>query len=260
MRKSVILAWATATALFAGVPAAADSPVSLPPLAPGEVLLETSGVGIARTPATSATLTASISVEAETEAEARRKANDVIQRVTAAARAAGVAPADIRIGEVELARNPYGYSADLNASDMTMNTLESMEAPAESQYASASVTIHLRTAAAAPGLERAIDAIEHASAATPSYELADDSAPRREARAEALRRARIDAETYAASVNMRIARVLRITERAGLDLLPLAVTENGALMREMEGGGRGNRDGQVRTYAVVGVDFALAPR
>jgi len=257
MRKSVILAWATATALFAGVPAAADSPAVLPPLAPGEVLLETSGLGIVRTPATSATLIANISVEAASEAEARRMAAAALERVVAAARAAGAAAADIERGEIEVSRAPGYGGMNIVDTDM-MNAADFMDS-GETHYASAAVTIRLRSPAGAAALERTIDSIEHATSGVPSYELADDSAARRAARAEALRRARIDAETYAASVNMRVARILRITERAGLDLMPLAVTETNA-MRELEGAGRGSRDGQVPTYAVVGVDFALAPR
>lgn len=264
MRKIVVAGWLAASSLVLAVPAAADSPVTLAPLAPGEVLLEVSGVGIARTPATSATITASVSASGETEAEARRNAATALQRISAAARAAGVAAADIEAGTVQVSHDPYAdYSgamyentvSDLNASDSMMNM-----ASASEHRAAASVAIRLRSAAAAGPLQRSLASLENVTAGEPAYQLDDDSAARRTARAEAVRKARVDAETYAATMNMRVARVLRVTERTGLDLLALGLTENSTILREVQGLERQMRDGQIGTYAIVGIDYALAPR
>ncbi|MEA3041376.1 MAG: hypothetical protein QOC65_865, partial [Sphingomonadales bacterium] len=89
MRKLIVAAWLAASSLLIAVPAAADSPFSLPPLAPGEVLLEINAVGISQAPASSATISVVISAEEASEAAARRAAATAVQRVTAAARAAG---------------------------------------------------------------------------------------------------------------------------------------------------------------------------
>jgi len=264
MRKIVVAGWLAASSLVLAVPAAADSPVSLAPLAPGEVLLEVSGVGIARTPATSATLTATVAANGDTEAEARRSAMTALQRINAAARAAGIAAADIDAGAVQVSTDPYAsYSeamyentvSDMNASDAMMNMTA-----VPGHTATASVSIRFRSPAAAAPLQRTLAALENVTAGEPAYQLDDDSAARRTARAEAVRKARVDAETYAATMNMRVARVLRVTERTGLDLLALGLTENSTILREVQGLERQMRDGQIGTYAIVGIDYALAPR
>lgn len=92
----------------------------------------------------------------------------------------------------------------------------------------------------------------------PVYALADAATPRRQARAQAMQKARADAEAYAASLNMRVVRIVRITERMGLDMLALLASEPNMVMRAFGGGGVSGPD--VRTIVMVGVDFALAPR
>lgn len=263
MRKLVVAAWLAASSVIAAVPAAADGPVSLPPLAPGEVLLEVNGIGIARTPASHAVLTVVVRGEGATEAEARSAVQQAIAAVTAAARRAGAAPADIRTAPIEVRSdmdysygNAMGIDVDMNATvDTTMGEVT------EISVATSTVTIRLRNAAAAPDLGNALSGQAGTSVSSTSYELEDDSAARRQARAEAVSRARADAESYAASAGMRVARVLRITERTGLDSLPMMITEQRTARRFSEGPwGQREGDGFVETYAVVGVDYALAPR
>ncbi|HEX8643510.1 MAG TPA: SIMPL domain-containing protein [Allosphingosinicella sp.] len=248
MRKSVVAAWLALSSIVAAVPAAADGPITLPPLAPGEALLEISAIGVATSPATSATLNVAISVEAPTDAEARSMAGAAIARVEAAARAAGVAAADIETRNVDAMTGPLG-----NAMYSEMNsTSEDMA------YGVATVVIRVRNPAAAPGLQRTLGGLPDVGYVEPEYRLDDDSVARRSARADALRRARADADGYAASMNMRVARVLRVTERVGLDFMSIMSPDN-PLVREMEAG-RTTNDGQIRVVAVLGVDYALAPR
>jgi hypothetical protein len=256
MRKFIVAAWLAASSLLVAVPAAADGPVSLPPLAPGEVLLETNAVGITRSPASSARISASVMAEGSSEAEARRAGAAAIQRITAAARAAGVPSSDIEAGDLSVASNDYAMT---NAADIDGNlTMDVSGEPVH--YANGTVVIRLGNAAAGPALHRALDAIENVSSGMPEYVLDDDSAARRTARAEAVRRARADAEAYAAALNMRIARVLRVTERTGLDFIGMALSESNTAMRTFRDYERSMADGQVMTFVVVGVDYALAPQ
>jgi uncharacterized protein YggE len=260
MRKFMNAASPVLCSLFAAVPATADSPASLPPLAPGEVLLEISAYGVARPPATSATFTARSSADAESDEEARRTVADRIARVTTAARGAGVAAGDILAGPVETDRS-YGA---LYANSMDMNVTDGFDSGTPSYSASATVTFVSRTPSAAPGLARSLSAIEGVEPGTAQYRLDDDRAARRTARAEAIRNARTDAESYAAAMGMRIVRVLRVTERTGFDSLPIALTEENVLARGLrEGPGglvhRSDESGEIETYAIVGVDYALAP-
>ena len=58
--------------------------------------------------------------------------------------------------------------------------------------------------------------------------------------------------------------LLRVTERTGFDSLPMALTEDNALARGMRNGpgslvGRNRDSGEIETYAIIGVDYALAP-
>ncbi|HEX9932773.1 MAG TPA: SIMPL domain-containing protein [Allosphingosinicella sp.] len=256
MRKLIVAAWLTATSLLVAVPAAADSPVTLPPLAAGEVLLETNAIGIATSPATSARLTIAVSVEGATEAEARRAAAAAVQRVTAAARAAGVAASDIDASAVEVSSDPYLDDMMMNAAMEANLTTDASEV----HTASATVTIRMRSAAATPALHRTLEAIDNVNAGVPEYSLDDDSAARRTARGEAVRKARADAEAYAAALGMRLGRVLRVTERTGLDFLGMAFSESNTAMRTFRDYERSVAEGQVMTFVVVGVDYALTPR
>src|SRR5215217_8506235 len=255
MRKLIVAASAVFSSLLIAVPAAADGPISLPPLAPGEVLLEVSGAGTVKTPATSATFIVSVATEGESEAAARRSADASIRRVIAAARAAGVAPGDYEASPIENSEYPVG---DMNA--MVMNVFGESEAGSQpSNFASATVTIRMRSAAAAPALAPTLTRIDGVASATPEYVLDDDTAARRGARADAIRRARADADAYAATLNMRVARVLRITERSGFDPMTMLFSSGSEMERRMEGRERAAIDGQIETSAMVGVDFALAP-
>jgi uncharacterized protein len=97
------------------------------------------------------------------------------------------------------------------------------------------------------------------------YTLSDPVAARRAARADAIARARAQADDYAAGLNMRVARLVRISERSGPSFMEMMMggisggdAGMAALQREMVE----NPDSAegVNTIAFLGVDFALAPR
>jgi uncharacterized protein YggE len=259
MRTLVIAVWAVLCSLLAAVPAVADSPATLPPLAPGEVLLEVSALGVSRTPATSAVLTLRINSTASTREEARRNAAAAAARVVTAARAAGVAAADIEqapVTEDSLGMDVYNTALTLDPEGNVVDELP------PSFTATSAVTVVLRNPAGAAPLASRLRAIEGVQLDSIHYRLDDDRAARRTARGDAIRNARADAEAYAAAMGMRIARLLRVTERTGVDSLPMALTEENPLARGMRDGpgslGRqSNEDGQIATYAIVGVDYAL---
>jgi hypothetical protein len=137
--------------------------------------------------------------------------------------------------------------------------MESPDLP-EVHHASSTVVIRMRRAASTQALHRALDAIDNVSVAVPEYTLDDDAAARRSARADAVRRARTDADSYAAAMNMRIGRVLRVTERTGVDMLGMALSESNTAMRTFRDYERSVAEGEVMTMVVIGVDYALAPQ
>jgi uncharacterized protein YggE len=258
MQMRIVLAAALVTAsstMVLAPPAAAQSAASLPQLRAGEVLLEVDGFAFVSTPATSATLSTTVWGRGTTEAEARSKLEAEIRRISDAAQAAGAVAADIAVEPPIRGNSPLDF-------DMA-STLESAAEAAASQVFRSRIVIRLRDASRARALYGVIGSTDATGSSGPSYELADDSGPRREARRLAIAAARADAESLAEAVGMRIVRTLRVTERAGLDFTGMFLTEQHAMERFGPGPGRTARSGGaavVDTIAVVGVDYVLAPR
>jgi len=258
MIAAVLLA---ATSLTCTVPAMAQAPVNVPTLAPGEVLVEVNSVGIVRSPATSATLRGSLSAEGANEAEARRQLDTRIQQLTAAARSGGAAASDIDIDDrsvTEVEDFDELLSASMSMTEESPAEAAAAEPAARRWAGSARFTIRMRDGTRAIALKERINDLEGATSQVPELELGDDTAARRTARSQAVTSARADAETYAAALNMRVVRIARVTERLGVDVAGMFLNESNLVMRTARNLERA--DGQVETYALVGVDFVLAPR
>ena len=282
MRKTM---WGAAAALaLVSTPAAAGTPVSTQPLAAGEVLLEVNALGVTLTPADEATVRVQLSSTGATEAEARREHAALVRRLTQVARSAGAAAADIDVGPVtvedlfdfdslsiEVPDIPSGSGDDSMQlqDDAPPPPIVRVPVPvppgqieseaAERKVARATMVVRLRDPSRAAALFEALGSVQGASALTPpEYRLTDDRAARRAARADAIASARADAEAYASALGMRVVRIVRVSERLGIDLLGLGVSEWPQLqeigMRFMI------RDAEVQTFVAVGVDFALAPQ
>lgn len=241
----------------AGVPGmpggnGAPSAVRTQPLAPGEVLLETGGVGLVTSRADLATIVVLVSRSGGTPAAARRANAAEVRRVAATARRAGV-PADgiaIRQGETQ------------SSNSMTVDPAGSPEESISAYHAVATLTIRLRDIDRVAAVRAALEAMPAANVALPVYALTDRVAARREAQAQALAASRTDAEAYAQIVGMRLARMVRITERTGNDIYGIAIN-HAELFRRLErvfGPGRDQTEPEVVTLVLVGVDYALVPR
>jgi uncharacterized protein YggE len=251
-------------ALSASVPlaAAVQGPVGTPPLQRGEVLAEMSAIGMVTTRADRATLTFTVSASGVDEAAARAGIEGTIRELRGALRGLGVAEADIAMQPLVIgAGDPAGTMADMmDTNAMVADADVNMTAgvPEISAGAETMVTIRdLNRVEAIQGalIQRGIFAVGGAS-----YVLNDDSGPRREARVRALAKARADAETYAAALNMRVVRVVRVTERLGMELFSMAVSESQILPRMFSPAMMRTQGPDIPTLVVVGVDFALAPR
>ena len=274
MRMRLVVMGLTLALAASGPPAAtAQAPVMAPPLAPGEVLLEVNAVGLVTTRADRATMTFTITGSGETEAAARTATQQSIAEIRAMLRGHGVTDADIRIQPIntyqiesmETAMTNAMEAMDAAAADMNTTEASNM-AEAVAPVSGPSVSANAQTEIVVRNIDR-VPAIQSAlmergifSASAVNYALNDDSGPRRQARMQALQKARADAESYAAALNMRVVRVVRVTERLGLELLGMAATEN-QIVSLMFGPNAARAYGsQVPTVAVVGVDYALAPR
>lgn len=238
-------ALALALAAVAAAPASAQSPG--PPLAAGETLLEIQAEGASRAPADLVLVRVPIQSSGPTAAEARAANAVLIERVSSAARTAGVAPADIRV--VPTSRMGFAGNEALEALIRTEG-----EAP---QVAVATIEIRLRNPAIFEEVRRAMEQAGARNVPEADYRLADPTAQRRAAKAEAIRRAREEAAAYAERLGMSVGRVLRVSERAPVNFPDFTSYQD---MLSAMAGGEKVADGVFETRVRVAVDFALVSR
>jgi uncharacterized protein YggE len=91
---------------------------------------------------------------------------------------------------------------------------------------------------------------------SPAYELTDDRAARRAAIADAIQKARADADAYAASLGMRVARVTRVRDQ---DTQASPLGNYGDFFQKFMQQ-RNAPNEKVETDVRISVEFALAPR
>ena len=248
------LVTAFAALLATGVPAAAQ-PVSTAPLAPGEILLEVNATGIARTRASQATISATIRSSAASQDEAEALNRDKAARISAAAHAAGVAAADIVVNSPPTVFVPVPTPPPV-VTPTPRPPAGNREEGRRTAHATVAVTV--RDLARLDALRRALLDAGASNVSATAFTLPDDRDARRAARVDAVAAARVDAEAYAQSLGLRVLRIVRVTERLGLDLLgELAVAGPTGARRPRPAG---SPDGTIETQIVVGVDFALGPR
>ena len=235
---------------LAAAPATAQPPGATQPLAAGEVLLELGAIGTATAPADLATLNIAFGGTGATEAAARADLDARFGRIVAAARRAGAPAAGIT------RREPPPLLIAAVAPPPPPGEREMRAGPYQTYgYASVRITDMARV----ESIRAALAAVEteHGDAA-PVYSLTDSRAARQTARAQALAAVRADAEAYAASLGMRVARIVRVSERTGVGMLPYLLGDP-TIPRRLFSPGE-NHDPNVTILVLVGVDFALAPR
>ena len=237
--------------LLAIAPAAsAQGPVATVALAPGEVLLELNSMGTATGRADSAEVIVQIAVQGADEADLRRKYDRVVARLRAAAR-------DAR-GEIEVQElSSYSDMMIMNAADTNMAGFDVVEAGQSEHSGSSAATIRLRDLSRIEALTRTLEGIEGVYSDV-RYSASDMSAVRRQARDNALASARAEAESYSASMGLRVARIARVTERVEVDFMAMMMGD--PAIQNLAMSGAPGSDPNVPAYVRVGVDFILAPR
>ena len=255
---------------------ARSSPVQVQPLTANEMLLELAASSTEYQAADVATLKVRVSGRGATEAAARAERDAVVQRITNAARAAGVAAADLEVGETgvydfdvfdveeppppeEELPAPASTSAPSSTTPPPPLVRVQIEPPRQQPRAGTTMTITLRNINRLESLRAAVTAAGGEVIGKPDLRLSDDVAARRAARAKAYARGRADADAFAATMNMRVVRIARVTERAGFDFMSLMVGDMAggpARIRTMHD----PRSGLVPTVVFLGMDFVLAPR
>ena len=230
--------------------ASAQGPVATVPLAAGEVLLELNSMGSATGRADSAEVIVQIALQGSDEADLRRKYDRVVARLRAAAR-------DTR-GEIEVQElSSYSDMMMMNAADANMAAFDVVEAGQSEHSGSSAATIRLRDLSRIEALTRTLEGIEGVYSDV-RYSASDMSAVRRQARDSAIASARAEADSYAASMGLRVARIARVTERVEVDFMAMMMGD--PAIQNLAMSGAPGSDPNVPAYVRVGVDFILAPR
>lgn len=218
-------------------------------LAPGEVLLELDATGISEDPADVITLYQPVVSRAATASEARRANTTLEQRLMAAVRAAGVAAGDVTIERPD--ENAFGF-----VGNEAVEMAEAAGMPEQPRLERSVLKIRVPSASRLEAIRSALEAAGAGDVPEPRYSLRDGTAARRAARAQAVAKARADADAYASTLGMRVARVVRVSERVAADAASMEMMQ--MMFRRMSGMGN-VRPGSVETTVRVSVDFALVP-
>lgn len=213
-------------------------------LAPGETLLRVAAEGSVKARPDSMTITAGVVTTGRTALEALSANSTLSGRLVAAARARGLAAADLRTEALSL--EPRFARDAANEED---------RARIAGYTATNKVELRVRAVERAPELISALFEAGANSVDGPRFFAADNELRLGQAREAAIRVARDHAETYARALGMRITRVLRVSDYGGsgdvLNGLP-AVYANRSPATPIE-------PGEIETTGTVWIDFALLP-
>jgi uncharacterized protein YggE len=240
------LTLAAAAALALSPPALAASP-QVAPLAANEVLLEVDGVGISRTRGDVVTIPIQVMTMKPTPAEAERAVRERVGKIVAAALAAEIPEADIRSAEPQ---GRIGFVGD--------ETWPGNGGDSPGVFpATRSLSIRLADPSVLPRLRESVLAAAGLSIPDPVYSLADDTAAREAAKADAIRTGKANAESYARAAGMRLGRLLRISERRET---PYGDPDQIEKLIAFTSGRPTEVPGEVETRITLQLDFALLPR
>jgi uncharacterized protein YggE len=231
-----------AAVLAAPAPALAQA-VQLPTLAPGEVLLEVRATGTHLSRSDTLVLVIPVVSRGATPGGARRKAADAANAIVSAASGAGVSAAAVRILPPPSRVGFVGNEAFEHMAQMTEGQTPN--------FVARTVEVSLTDIAQVERVRGRIEqAVPDARIGDPELRLADPSAAQSAARANAIKLARAQADDYARTLGLRVARILRI-------FVPPDMDEMMAMVRQMQG--RTAPEGHVETSEAVRIEFALGP-
>ena len=242
MRLAGLIGAAAALALSA--PAAAQQvPIEL---RPGEVLIQVETEGIYTVRPDMMTVTAGVITTGATAKEALAANAALANRLIEAVRASDVEARDVRTSELTV--DPRFNRDDRRTeNDVPPRIL--------GYIARNRIELRLRDLGKAPEIINALFEAGANEVRGPMFGLADPDPALREARKAAVREAEKEAQDYADAMGLRVARVLRVSERGGLDLGEgmIIVTGSRIMPTPVE-------PGELDVRMKVWIDYALVPR
>jgi uncharacterized protein YggE len=219
-------------------------------LAPEETLLQVAATGIARSPADKITLTVSVDGRGETTAAAREAAQSKLQRLRDALAEKGIDRAATTVSPISVPR------FSLNSPPVV--TVGGNPGPTRTKptSASANVQIVVSSIAEKDTVLAVLESQDLTSFRSPQIELRDNSKARVIAAADAIAKAKADADVYASSVGLRLGRILKVSNHGDISIDGLdfeALSRNSRMTGDVD-------SGEVETRVRVWIDFAMVAR
>ncbi|MCC2976192.1 SIMPL domain-containing protein [Sphingomonas sp. PL-96] len=244
--RSALLALAFSAAAAGIQPAAAQPQGAAATLQSGETLLEVQSLGETWGVPDRASFTVAVDTPGTTPAAAMEANAGASARLAAAAATAGVQAAALRTSDLSV-RPRYRHDRDGN------DTEEVIGYRATSRFSLHEMPL--------PVAEKAVAALIEAGATEvdgPNFAFADAAPLVRASRADAIRKAQQQAQDYAAALNLRVVRVLRVSERSASGGEGQEIVVTGAVRRSKVLPVLAPGEQSIMTR--VWIDFALAPR
>ncbi|HEU0099956.1 MAG TPA: SIMPL domain-containing protein [Allosphingosinicella sp.] len=238
------LAAALALAGTAAGAAAQQVPIAL---APGEVLLNVEAGGEHRSRPDVMTITAGVVTTASSAREALAANSALANRLIDVVRSKGIEPRDVKTAEL---------SVDPRLEELSDEDEDRGRTPRVLGYvATNKLELRLRDLNKAPDIVDALFAGGANSVQGPEFSLADPAPAERLARRAAVAAARLEADTYAEALGMRISRVLRVSERGRFDSDGGDIIVTGSRIPHTP-----VEPGELTTRITVWIDYAMVPR
>jgi uncharacterized protein YggE len=178
--------------------------------------------------------------------------NTLAERLVEAIRAQRIDPADVRTSELRV----VPQMEELNGEAAERVERENRSPRILGYVASNQLEVRLRDLSRAPEIIDALFAAGANSVEGPRFSLSQPAPAERLARHAAVAAARAEAETYAEALNMRVARVLRVSERGDFGWEGgESIVVTGSRLRRTP-----IEPGELRTTIRVWIDYALLPR
>lgn len=236
---------ALALAALPGIAAGQDIAIGL---APGEVLLKVEAEGEHRSRPDLMGITAGAVTTGRTAKEALAANATRANALLAAVRANGIEPRDVQTSELSVSPQfERGNQAGNDEDGVRRIT---------GYLARNRIHMQLRDLGKAPEIINALFEAGANEVRGPSFGLKDPGPALKAARHAAVAEARKEAETYAEALGLRVARVLRVSERQSFESEDegyIVVTGSRIPLTPLE-------PGELRTEVKVWIDYALVPR
>jgi uncharacterized protein YggE len=219
-------------------------------LRPGEVLLSVEGDGEDLSRPDVMTVRAGAVTTGSTARAALEANNQLANRLIEAVRSSGVEARDVRTANLSV-------TPRFNPGDEERAERDGRRPQITGYIAQNSLELRLRDLAAAPRILDALFAAGANHVVGPSFALSDPKPAQARARIAAIADAQAEAAAYADGLGMRVARVLRVSQRGNFNVEQGgdSIVVTGAMRR-----GTPVEPGEIRTAVRVWIDYAMVPK